>query len=420
MVEQPDAGRVYDISPRDREILRPLAGRVAELAARPLEDEKRELWHRHNNLEATRPVIFHDPEHGWVEIIKDEALQCTGALARDWEMRLRKEIFWGESLCDDRVIQPYFDIRHVYEESDWGMKVTRIGGEHGTSYNWDSPLKSYDDLDKLHTPVITVDYDATRRQVELAQQTFGDLLIVRNRTKWWWTLGLTRQASDLRGLQEIMLDMYDHPDELKRLMSILRDGMLARLDFLERNGLLSTNVDGGYVGSGGFGFTKQLPEAKEGEVHPADMWGFCESQETVGVAPEMFGEFVYPFQKPILERFGLNCYGCCEPLHLRWDVVKQVPRLRRVSVSPWADVEKMAEQLGDRYVFSYKPSPSDLAQPVMDEDRVRKVLRSTLEATRGCRLEIIMKDNHTIGNNPRNSIRWVEIAREEVRRAVKA
>ncbi|GAI42703.1 unnamed protein product, partial [marine sediment metagenome] len=49
----------------DREILRRLAGRIAELAARPIEDEKRDLWYRHNALEVTRPLIFCDPENGW-------------------------------------------------------------------------------------------------------------------------------------------------------------------------------------------------------------------------------------------------------------------------------------------------------------------------------------------------------------------
>ena len=32
---------------------------------------------------------------------------------------------------------------------------------------------------------------------------------------------------------------------------------------------------------------------------------------------------------------------------------------------------------------------------------------------RGCVVEIIMKDNNTIGNNPQNVIRWSKIAREE-------
>lgn len=50
------------ISRREREILRRLAGQVVELAARPMEREKRDLWYRHNGLQSTRPVIFCDPE----------------------------------------------------------------------------------------------------------------------------------------------------------------------------------------------------------------------------------------------------------------------------------------------------------------------------------------------------------------------
>ena len=102
------------IGRENREILRRLAGRIAELAARPIEDEKRDLWYRHNALEATRPLIFCDPENGWNEIITDAQIECRGKLAREWEMTLRKEIFWGESMGDDRVIEPYFEIPAVY------------------------------------------------------------------------------------------------------------------------------------------------------------------------------------------------------------------------------------------------------------------------------------------------------------------
>ena len=36
------------ITPREHQLLRTLAGQVAELAARPIEAEKRDLWFRHN------------------------------------------------------------------------------------------------------------------------------------------------------------------------------------------------------------------------------------------------------------------------------------------------------------------------------------------------------------------------------------
>ena len=53
-----------EISPREKHILRELAVKVAELAARPIEEEKRRLWTRHNDLHPTRPPVFCDPENG--------------------------------------------------------------------------------------------------------------------------------------------------------------------------------------------------------------------------------------------------------------------------------------------------------------------------------------------------------------------
>jgi hypothetical protein len=317
---------------------------------------------------------------------------------------------------DDRVIEPYFIVSHVYQETDWGMQEKKIGGLDGGSYIWESPLKNFSDIQKLHYPRINVNYSATKRILELAEETLGDILEVRLRTAWWWTLGMTWTLVNLRGLEQIMFDMYDHPDELHRLMAFLRDGHLAKLDFLEENGLLSLNNDGTYVGSGGFGWTDELPQPDfDGKVRTVDMWGFTESQETVGISPEMFTEFIFPYQLPIQKRFGLNCYGCCEPLDKRWHVVKEIPNLRRVSVSPWADIGFFAEALKDDYILSMKPSPTDLAMVNFDEGRIRSNLRQSLQITKRCRVEVIMKDNHTIGNDPNRVIRWVQIAREEAR-----
>jgi hypothetical protein len=205
-------------------------------------------------------------------------------------------------------------------------------------------------------------------------------------------------------------------------MARLRDGYLVKLDWLEANGLLVLNNDHSYVGSGGIGYTRELPRessrsSTEGAgVRTADMWCLTESQETLGISPDQFEEFVFQYQLPLQERFGLNCYGCCEPLDARWHVVRKTPRLRRVSVSPWADQAKMAEFLQDKYVYSRKAPPSLLALPRIDEEAVRADIRATLEAARGCVLEIIMKDNHTLGGNPDNLVRWVRIAREEIER----
>ncbi|GEA19189.1 hypothetical protein [Moorella sp. E306M] len=409
------------VNQKERQILRDLASKIAEIAARPEQETKKRLWIEHNALKPTRPPIFCDPENGWNEIITDDQIQCENELARYWEAVLRKELFWGESMGDDRVIEPFFDIHHIYTDSGWGLKEQRVGGEidvyrlDGGSYKWEAPLKDYNDVNKLHFPEINIDYETTQKVFNLAQEILGDILHVRLKTVWWWSVGLTDDLAYLRGLENILYDVYDHPQELHKLMAFLSEGTLAKLDFLEKNGLLSLNNDGTFVGSGGYGWSEELPQQDfDGKVRLKDMWGMSESQITVGFSPQMFEEFVFQYQLPILEKFGLNCYGCCEPLNARWDVIKKIPRLRRVSVSPWANVEDMAEKLEDKYIFSWKPHPSVLATPNIDEEQIRQDIRRVLKITRNCRLEIIMKDNHTLGKNPENVIKWCRIAREEV------
>ena len=92
---------------------------------------------------------------------------------------------------------------------------------------------------------------------------------------------------------------------------------------------------------------------------------------------------------------------------------EEISRLRRISVSPWADRKDMARKLENRYIFSMKPNLAYLAVPHLDEDFIRQELRKDLEITRDCIVEVIMKDNNTIGHNPQNVICWCKIAQEE-------
>jgi hypothetical protein len=76
----------------DRAVLRDLAARVAEIAARPVMAERRDLWRRHNDLESTRPLILADPENGWkrplIEI--DESYVGDTKLTRKMEVSTTK------------------------------------------------------------------------------------------------------------------------------------------------------------------------------------------------------------------------------------------------------------------------------------------------------------------------------------------
>jgi hypothetical protein len=410
-------GEVF-VSPSDADVLRGLARRLAELASRPQEEAKRELWRAHNALQTKQPLILADPENGWNEIITLDQLRCGGSLARRWEMVLRKELYWGETLKDDKPLEALFEIGPTAIDSEWGMEETYHGGIDGQSYAWEGLVQSPADVERIRTPVITVDYKTTLETLETANRVFGGILRVDLRAVWWWTLGMSYDLARLVGLEKMLYLMYDDPAMVHAIMTRLRDGYMAKLDALEAENLLSLNNNHSYVGSGGIGYTRELPrrELDVSGVKTRDMWCLTESQETIGVSPAQFEEFIFQYQQPIQERFGLNCYGCCEPLDPRWDVVKKTPHLRRVSVSPWANQQKMADLLQENYVYSRKPAPSPLAVPHVDKDAIRADLRATLDITKGCVVELIMKDNHTLGKNPQNLVDWVRIAREEVDR----
>jgi hypothetical protein len=130
------------------------------------------------------------------------------------------------------------------------------------------------------------------------------------------------------------------------------------------------------------------------------------------VSPAMYDEFEITYAKPICERFGLVYYGCCEPLHAKMDSVRKLPNVRKVSMSPWADEERGAAELGKDYVYSRKPSPALLATTSFNADTIRKDLTATRNvcAKNGCALEFIQKDISTVCYEPQRLFDWAKIA----------
>jgi len=86
--------------------------------------------------------------------------------------------------------------------------------------------------------------------------------------------------------------------------------------------------------------------------------------------------------------------------------------VRKVSMSPWADTEKVAQRLGKDLVFSDKPNPAFLAGPSWDPEVVRKDLQDTFDACRrhGTPLEFILKDISTVAYEPQRLWEWADVA----------
>ncbi len=404
-----------DSSKTDRQIVRDLARRLAEIAALPVQAERMQAARSLNSLNPTRPVVMVSPEGAWRECMPGSTLLCQDERYREVEYILRTRIWHFEHINDDWPVVAEYCYNWIVRLSNFGMDVSYGRTDELGSHDWIPPLKDYADMDKLHVRTVDADREATNRKGDFLAETLGDILNVQRRGGVpFWTAGLTMDLIFLRGLEQMMMDMYDHPNELHRLMALLRDDKLNEIDIYEREGILTPNwmVDG--IGSGGCGLTDDLPAADfNGRVRIKDLWVLGESQETVGVGPEQFEEFVLQYQLPILRQFGLVCYGCCEPLDKRFDlIIKHLPNLRRVSISPWCNQEIAAEKLGRRYIYSRKPNPALVCAPEVNWKEVEADLRRTKEAAGGCCLEVILKDTHTFHNDTARPGLWVKLARK--------
>ena len=400
---------------KDKTILQDLARKVAEIASLPVQEEKAEMWRRHNRLERVKPmVLFIMVGASWEEALPHQKLETSDDFCRGHEIDLRRRLYQWEHLRDDRVVSASIGYRPVIHDTGMGVgaNVVRPDCRFGSAH-FEPVIKTESDIDKIQMPQVTVDWEATERNAQRVADIFGDILTVE-RSPVGSVITVMDTFCTLRGIQQMLLDIHDRPDWLHQAMDRMTEGCLSRLDALEEQNSLVLNNGNHSVGSGGYGFTDELPRAgfDSRHVRPRDMWGFATTQIFSGVSPGVHDDFAIQYEKRFLERFGLNCYGCCEPLDRKLDEVKTIPNLRRVSMSPWVDVAEGAAGLEDKYIFSWKPHPAPIVAETWDPDAARTQLIDGLEKTRGCVIEMIMNGADTCRNEPHRMWEWTSIAME--------
>lgn len=407
---------MIDLSAGDRATLRELSRRVADIALQPCQQERAELWRRHNDLERLRPLVLVFPEGSWRELIPDSELRCTGAWAKSVEMDLRRRLYYAEHLPDDNVIEATLACPIAIRYPPLGLEVRQTPSEQATgAFHIEPSLFTEADIERIVIAEPVVDWTDTEHRFAFMQEAFGDLLTIEKRGRCSGGIAPVDLYSRLRGLDVFFLDLVDRPAFVHRALDRLVQREIVCLQSLERQGALSLGNRNHYAGSGGTGYTRQLPQPGfDGRhVRTRDLWGFATAQIFSEVSPAMHEEFALSHERDYLDLFGLNCYGCCEPLHGKLEAIfRGVPRLRRLSVSPWADVRACADGLGRRCIFSWKPNPAALAGDHCDSDRLRQGLRDFCRQTRHNVVEIIMKDTHTVRQQPQRMWDWVRIARE--------
>jgi hypothetical protein len=406
----------------DKTVLRRLAEEVAAIAGEPGHHQKAELWRRLNDLDSLRPMVWIN-EIPWHEMDVDGelTLRTMHPWARSQEQELRRIIYQWRHMPGDMIVNEYLACPLAIHSTDFGIieqvDIRRTDPETDiVSRHFYKQIHSFDDLEKIRMPVVTHNQQATEYSFAAMCDLYDDIMPVRKvgQTHIWFTPWdyLIRWW----GIEEAMLDMYEQPDLVHAGVERMVDAWMVELDQFEAQNLLSPDCNNTRIGSGGYGYTADLPGADFDPQHvrPHNMWGCSNAQIFSEVSPRFHWEFALEHDLRWLSRWGLNYYGCCEPLDGKAELLKRIPNLRKVSVTPWCKTERAVELIGPHWVMSRKPNPAVFADEHWNPDRARQDLRDFLDRARGCHVELIMKDISTVRRQPQRLWEWARIAMEEV------
>jgi len=408
---------------KDKEILRRLAGELAGYAALPVHAEKAKQWTNLNELRQDRPMVWIN-EVPWneMDVNGELALACTNPWARQQEQGLRRTIYQWKHFPADMVLSDHIACPFAMHSTDFGIvedvDVVKTDDSNDiVSRHFNKQISEPEDIVKIKMPVVSHNEKATSIRFETMKDVYGGIMPVKleGQTHIWFTPWdyLIRWW----GVEDAMMDLIMRPDMVNAAVSRMVDGWMLELDQFEKKNLLSLDNNNTRIGSGGYGYTTQLPGADFDPKHvrPKNMWGCSNAQIFSEVSPEMHWEFALRHDMRWLERFGLTYYGCCEPLHNKMGILKKVKNLRKISVSAWAKIDKIVASGGSRYVLSIKPNPAFLAEERWRPDAVREELKTKLAQAEGCNVELIMKDISTVAYKPQRLWEWSRIAMECVR-----
>ncbi len=410
---------------QDIKIIRGLARQYAEIASDERNKDTIELHKAVSDLHPIRPTVLID-EVPWHEMNFDDrlTLRCQDPYLRMIEDGLRKTIYQWENFPADMAVLPYLGVRKVVQSEGIGVEVkeeTQVtdNRNHIVSHRYENQFNTPEDLNKLHFDKISYNEVKTKQQLELLSNAVGDIIPVKIiGVDTGYMLGCITWdiIATFMGVSDLLYNLMDEPEFMHSMVARFTDIFLDQIHQYEKLNLFNAEAATVHCSAAWSDDLKNIP-CDPNNVTAKNMWGRGLAQILQSVSPEMHDEFDIKYMCRAMEPFGLVYYGCCEALDKKIDILKQIKNLRKISISPWSDVEIAAEAIEKSYVMSAKPNPSAVATNSLDVNATTAELKRIIDAAtkNDCPTELLLKDISTVGFNPKNLFEWEKLAMSMVR-----
>lgn len=407
--------------------LQELAKEVREIAELPIQENNRKLWTAVNDLRMIRPVIHvRDYPHYLLQYGDELTTTIEDEFLRKIELDLLVRIYEWKHLRCDRVVEPTVKCQVVCKDSGFGIVASggdRLdfieGGVYDQARHFESQITCEEDLKKIKTPVVEYREEETLRRYDLLREIFGDILRVKLFGRQGFRVCPMDDLLTWMGISEGMFKLSLEPELMHRAVELYVDAAIARIRQYESLGILSSNNGFEDIGNNCIGYTSDLAPATESGIGAkiTDIWGHSADQIMTCVSPEMTKEFCFDHEKKWASLFKLYSYGCCERLDNKLDfLTESFPNLRKVSSSPYSNLESMMERLGDGYVISFKPNSTYLAHENAGFDYLREEMATALDLSRKYKVNLVinMKTLLSLNGDPTRLWKWCDMASDMV------
>ncbi len=401
--------------------MRPLVAELLEFSLRPSEAKKKRLWADHQALKPVEspPVcVYYDgiPDQQWNLML--DSFQCKTPAGRFMEFDLQKRIWMAKNVPDDNIVWPSIAVNAVAKKkADWGVKVKwhRTAEDDGLgARKAESPFKEGIEVGRLQFSDQEIDAEATALLAEEFRELCLDKLAVFVK---YPTLGASPfdLAVELRGAEELLFDCVDAPEKVKELMEYLTSAFEAHHKAREQKGHLNFFSPDGKYGQFGWRVHSYYPGASyiPGKPRLRDEWFYVSAQTSSGLGPEMYAEFVHPYNCRLAKLMTNKTvyYHGCETLDQKLDILATLPNLRRQHVSPWSSVKTAVEKFKGSVVLEIHSHPGKVFFGFSKED-MKTEIKGLVEQAEGVPFDLNLSDIHTVNGNPKLLAIWTEAAKE--------